>query len=154
MHPSPLEDLDVLADGTALGVSVAATYPITYSDMVDLVARAGFQHYGTRKEDVLFEGDILIDVDSVYRGIPIAGGIRLYYGQTRRYYVEGLVGVEIKQGDFDFFDLKDETFAFDPLVSFGGGILVARRLGLVASFGLSSDLWRYANAGVSYRFWD
>lgn len=147
-----LEDLSVLADGAGLGGSVAVTYPFMDSNMIDLVARAGFNHYGTRKEDVLVEGDIPIGIDSAYQGIPIAGGARLYYGESRKYYVEGLLGVEIKRGDFDVFDLKDETYAMDPVASVGGGVWVAQRLGIVASFSLSNDLWRYANLGVTLRF--
>ncbi len=147
-----LEDLSVLADGTGLGGSVAVTYPFMDSNMIDLVARAGFNYYGARKEDVLFEGDILIGIDSAYRGIPITGGARLYYGENKAFYVEGLLGVEIKRGDFDYFDLKGETFKTDPVLSTGAGYTVTRGLAIAASFSLSKDLWRYANLGVSYRF--
>lgn len=147
-----LEELSRLADGTGLGGSVAVTYPFMESNMIDLVARAGFNHYGTRKEDVLFEGDILIGIDSAYQGIPITGGARLYYGDARMFYVEGQFGVEIKRGDFDDFDLKDETYAMDPAGSVGVGLWIARRLGIAASFSLSNDLWRYVNLGVSLRF--
>ena len=147
-----LEELSVLADGTGLGGTVAVTYPFMDSDMIDLVARAGFNHYGTRMEDVLVEGDVLIGIDSAYQGIPITGGARLYYGESRRFYVEGLLGVEIKRGDFDVLDLEGETYTMDPVGSVGGGIWITRRLGVVASFSLSNDLWRYANLGVSLRF--
>jgi len=88
----------------------------------------------------------------VYQGIPISGGARLYYGESRKFYVEGLLGVEIKRGDFDYFDSKDETYTTDPVGSFGVGYLVARGLAVVGSFGLSNDLWRYANLGISIRF--
>ena len=147
-----LEELDVMANGTGAGFSVAVTYPFMDSDMLDLVARAGFNHYGTRKEDVLFEGDILIGIDSVYQGIPIAGGARLYYGESRKFYVEGLLGVEIKRGDFDYFDFEDETFKAAVLASIGGGISVGQGLGVIASFSFSNDLWRYASLGLSYSF--
>ena len=68
------------------------------------------------------------------------------------FYVEGQLGVEIKRGDFDDFDLKDETYAMDPVGSIGVGLWIARQLGIAASFGLSNDLWRYVNLGVSLRF--
>ncbi len=147
-----LEELSRLADGRGVGGSVAVTYPFMDSNMLDLVARAGFNHYGTRKEDVLVEGDILIRIDSAYQGIPITGGARLYYGESRKFYVEGLLGVEIRRGDFDVFDLEDETFQTDPVLSTGAGYTVTQGLAIVASFSLSNDLWRYANLGVSYRF--
>lgn len=146
-----LEELSRLADGRGFGGSVAVTYPFMDSNMIDLVARTGFNHYGTRNEDVLVEGDILIGVDSAYQGIPITGGARLYYGENKMFYVEGLLGVEIKRGDFDYFDLKDETYKMDPVGSIGVGLWIARRLGIAASFGLSNDLWRYGNLGVTFR---
>ena len=147
-----LEELSVLADGTGFGGLVAVVYPLESWDMMEVVGKAGFNHYGTRKEDVLVEGDILIGIDSAYQGIPITGGVRLYYGESRKFYVEGLLGVEIKRGDFDVFDLKGETTAADPVASFGGGFAVTRRLAVVGSFGVSNDLWRYANLGISIRF--
>ncbi len=147
-----LEDLSILADGAGFGGLVAVTYPFMESDMISLVGKAGFNHYGTRKEELLFEGDIQLDIDSVYQGIPIAGGARLYYGQSRKFYVEGLLGVEIKRGDFDTYDFEDETFKSDVIAAVAGGISVGRGLSVVASFNMSNDLWRYANLGVSYRF--
>ncbi len=147
-----LEDLSILADGTGFGGSVAVTYPLESWNVLDLVGKAGFNHYGTRKEELLFEGDIQVDIDAAYQGIPITAGVRMYYGQARKFFVEGLGGVEIKRGDFDDFDFKDETYAMDPVASVGGGILISRRLGVVASFGMSNDLWRYANLGVTFRF--
>ncbi len=147
-----LEDLSILADGTGFGGSVAVTYPLESWNMLDLVGKAGFNHYGTRKEELLFEGDIQVDIDAAYQGIPITAGVRMYYGQARKFFVEGLGGVEIKRGDFDDFDFKDETYAIDPVASVGVGLRVAQRLGVAASFSLSNDLWRYVNLGVSYRF--
>ena len=149
--PIALEDLGVLADGTGFGGLVAVTYPFMDSDMIDLVAKAGFNHYGTRKEEILIEGDIAIDIDAAYQAIPITGGARIYYG-SKRYYVEGLIGVEIKRGDFDFRDLEDETYKTDVLASIGGGITVVRGLSVIASFSFSHDLWRYASLGLSYSF--
>ena len=149
--PFAMENLGVLADGTGFGGLVAATYPVMYSGMVNLVGKAGFNHYGTYKDDLLFEGDIAIDIDVVYQGIPIAGGLRLY-NRSRRFYLEGLIGVEFKRGDFDYYDFKDETYITDMLTTFGGGISVWRGLGIAASFSMSNDLWRYGNLGLSYRF--
>lgn len=60
--------------------------------------------------------------------------------------------MEIKRGDFDDYDFKDETFTADPLVSVCDGFVVTRGSAIVASFSMSEDLWRYANLGVSYRF--
>ena len=147
-----LEELDILADGTGFGGSVAVTYSLENLESLDLVARAGFNHYGSKVDDAIAEDGSLIPIDSAYQGIPITGGARLYYGESRKYYVEGLLGVEIKRGDFDYFDLEDETYAADPVGSVGVGYLVARSLAVVASFGVSNDLWRYANLGVSIRF--
>lgn len=147
-----LEELDILADGTGLGGSVAVTYSLEHSESLVLVGRAGFNHYGSNVDDVIDEDGSVIPIDSAYRGIPISGGVRLYYGEAMKYYVEGLLGVEIKRGDFDVFDLKDETTAVDPVGSIGGGYVIARSLAVVASFGVSNDLWRYANLGISLRF--
>ena len=148
-----LEDLGFLVDGTGVGGLIAVAYPLKYSDMIDLVGKAGFNHYGTRKGELLIEGDIVIEIDSAYQGIPILGGARLYYGESRFFYVEGLLGVEIKRReDFDQYDLMVKSYATDPLASFGVGINFWRDSALVASFGMSNDLWRYVNLGVSYRF--
>ena len=149
-----LEDLSLLADGQGYGVLVAATYPTTESGMLAVVGKLGFNQYGTFKESVIFEGDIELPIDAVYQGIPIAGGVRLHYGQARRFYVEGLIGVEIKRGDFDYYDMEDEKFKSALLASFGGGAVIWPGLAIVASFNMSSELWRYANLGLSYRFGD
>ena len=146
-----LEELDVLADGTGFGGTVAVTYSLENLESLDLVARAGFNHYGSKVDDAVAADGSLIPIDSAYQGIPISGGVRFYYGESRKYYVEGLLGVEIKRGDLDVFDLEDETTAIDPVGSMGGGMWVTHRLGIVASFGVSNDLWRYANLGVSLR---
>ena len=147
-----LENLSVLADGTGYGGLVAVSYPFMESEMISLVGKAGFNHYGTRQEELIFEGDIQVDIDASYQGIPIAGGVRVYYGESRKFYMEGLLGVEIKRGDFDDYDFKDETYKTDVIASFAGGFSVGRGLTVVASFNMSNDLWRYANLGVSYRF--
>ena len=148
-----LEDLGFLVDGTGFGGFVAVTYPFTSSDMLDLVGKAGFNHYGTRKGELLIEGDIVIDIDSAYQGIPILGGVRLYYGESRFFYIEGLLGVEIKRReDFDNYDLMVKSYSTDPLASIGVGINAWRDFALVASFGMSNELWRYVNLGVAYRF--
>ena len=147
-----LEDLGFLVDGTGFGGLVAVTYPFTSSDMLDLVGKAGFNHYGTRKGELLIEGDILIDIDSAYQGVPILGGVRLYYGESRFFYIEGLLGVEIKRREnFDKYDLMVKSYSTDPLASFGVGINPWRDFAFVASFGMSNELWRYVNLGVSYR---
>ncbi|MDD9947979.1 MAG: hypothetical protein OXU48_00440 [candidate division Zixibacteria bacterium] len=148
-----LEDLGFLVDGTGFGGLAAVAYPLVSLDMVDLVGKAGFNHYGTRKGELLIEGDIVIDIDSAYQGIPILGGVRVYYGESRFFYIEGLLGVEIKRReDFDNYDLMVKSYATDPLGSIGVGINAWRDFALVASFGMSNDLWRYVNLGVSYRF--
>ena len=150
--PIALEDLGFLVDGTGFGGLIAVAYPLPSSDMLDLVGKAGFNHYGTRKGELLIEGDIVIEIDSAYQGIPIFGGVRLYYGESRFFYIEGLLGVEIKRREgFDNYDLMVKSYSTDPLASFGVGINPWRDFAFVASFGMSTDLWRYANLGVSYR---
>lgn len=147
-----LEELDILADGTGLGGSVAVTYSLEHSESLVLVGRAGFNHYGSNVDDVIDEDGSVIPIDSAYRGIPISGGVRLYYGEAMKYYVEGLLGVEIKRGDFDVYGFEDETITTDPVASIGGGMWVSQQLGVVVSFAMSNDLWRYVNLGVSFRF--
>ena len=149
-----LEELDMFADGTGLGGSVAVIYSLEHSESLVLVGRAGFNHYGSKVDDVIDGDGNVFPVDSAYQGIPITGGVRLYYGESRKYYVEGLFGMEIKRGDFDIFDLQDETLMTDPVASVGGGMWVSQRLGVSASFGMSNDLWRYANLGIAFRFGD
>ncbi|MCY3556657.1 MAG: hypothetical protein OXH56_15185 [Gemmatimonadetes bacterium] len=144
-----LEDLSVLADGKGFGGLVAVVYPLQNTDMLSLVGKVGFNHYGSKVGDVEV-GSALIPIDSVYQGIPVAAGARLYYGEQRPFYVEGLVGVEIKRGDLDQ-DTEVESLTPHPVFSVGAGYSVSPRLALIASFGLSQDLWRYANLGVSYR---
>lgn len=146
-----LEELSRLADGTGVGGLVAVTYPILYEGMLNVVGKVGFNHYGSKVGDVEV-GSALIPVDSAYRGIPVAAGARLYYGQDRLFYAEGLLGLEIKRGDLDYLDSKGETSTIAPVLSVGAGYTVAQGLALIASFGMSNDLWRYANLGVSYRF--
>lgn len=146
------DDLGRLADGTGLGGLVAVSYPVVDSGMLNLIGKVGFNQYGTKSDEVLFEGDIVIPIDSAYQGIPITVGARLYYDQNRLFYVDGVFGLEIKRGDFDVFDFKDETFKLDPVLSVGGGFRIVQRLAVVASFSMSNDLWRYANLGVSFRF--
>ena len=90
-------------------------------------------------------------VDSVYQGIPITAGARLYYDQDRLFYTEGHLGLEIKRGDLDPFDDSDQTLTIHPVLAIGAGYSVSTRLALIASLGLSNDLWRYANLGVSVR---
>ena len=93
-------------------------------------------------------------VVSVYQGIPITAGGRLYYDQDRLFYTEGHMGLEIKRGDLDPFDDNDQTLTIHPVLAIGAGYSVSQRLALIASLGLSSDLWRYANLGVSIRLRD
>lgn len=144
-----LEELSVLADGTGLGGLVAVVYTLPNSDMLSLVGKVGFNHYGSKVGDVEV-GSALIPIDSVYQGIPVGAGARLYYGQQRLFYVEGLAGLEIKRGDLDQ-DTEVESLTPHPVLSIGTGYSVSQRLVLIASFGMGKDLWRYANLGVSYR---
>lgn len=147
-----LEELSRLADGTGVGGLVTVSYPVVETGMVNIIGKVGFNQYGTKSDEVLIEGDIVIPIDSVYQGIPIAAGIRMYYHQNRLFYVDGVLGLEIKRGDLDYIDLKDETFTLDPVFSIGGGFRVVPAIAIVASFSMSNDLWRYANLGISYRF--
>ena len=144
-----LEDLSVLADGKGIGGLVAVVYPLQHTDMLSLVGKVGFNHYGSKVGDVEV-GPALIPIDSAYQGIPVVAGARLYYGQQRLFYVEGVAGLEIKRGDLDR-DTEVESLTPHPVFSVGAGYTVSRRLTLIASFGMSQDLWRYANLGVSYR---
>lgn len=144
-----LEDLSVLADGTGLGGLVAVVYPLQNTDMLSLVGKVGFNHYGSKVGNVEV-GPALIPIDSAYQGIPVIAGARLYYGQQRLFYVEGLAGLEIKRGDLDR-DTEVESLTPHPVFSVGAGYTVSQRLSLIALFGMSTDLWRYANLGVSYR---
>lgn len=144
-----LEELSVLADGTGLGGLVAVVYPLQNTDMLSIVGKVGFNHYGSKVGDVEV-GSALIPIDSAYQGIPVVAGARLYYGEQRPFYVEGLVGTEIKRGDLDQ-DTEVESLTPHPVFSVGAGYTVSRRLTLIASFGMSKDLWRYANLGVSIR---
>ena len=146
-----LEELSRLADGQGVGALVTVVYPVQPSAMLNIIGKAGFNHYGTKLGEVERREAVMI-VDSVYRGIPITAGARLYYDQDRRFYTEGHLGLEGKLGDLDHFDGKDETFTIHPVLTVGAGFTVSSRLALVASLGLSTDLWRYANLGVSYRF--
>lgn len=146
-----LEELSRLADGTGVGGLVTVAYPVEPSGMFHVIGKVGFNQYGTKSDEVIFEGDIVIPIDSVYQGIPITAGARLYYDEGRRFYVEGHLGLEIKRGDLDYYDLKDETITTHPVLGVGAGFSVSRRLALVASLGVSNDLWRYANLGVSIR---
>ncbi|MCY3713838.1 MAG: hypothetical protein OXH02_11155 [Gemmatimonadetes bacterium] len=146
-----LDELSSLADGTGVGGLVAITYPIQNADMLSLVGKIGFNHYGSKAGDVFTETGSLIPIDSPYQGIPITVGARLYYGEQRPFYVEGLVGLEIKRGDLDQ-DTEIESLTPHPVLSIGAGYAVSRRLALIASLGMSKDLWRYGNLGVSYRF--
>ena len=145
-----LEELSRLADGQGVGGFVTVVYPVQPSSMFNLIGKVGFNQYGTKSGEV-YRGEAVRIVDSVYRGIPITAGARLYYDQDRRFYTEGYVGLENKLGDLDHFDGKDETFTIHPLLAIGAGFSVSQRLALVASLGLSKDLWRYANLGVSIR---
>ena len=146
-----LEELSRLADGQGVGGLLTVVYPIRPSSMFNIIGKAGFNQYGTKSGEVERREAVMI-VDSVYRGIPITAGARLYYDQDRRFYTEGHLGLESKLGDLDHFDGKDETFTIHPVLAVGAGFSVSPRLALVASLGLSTDLWRYANLGVSYRF--
>lgn len=145
-----LEELSRLADGTGVGGLVAVTYPVYYEDRVKLIGKVGFNHYGTKSGDVEVQASVF-PVDSAYRGIPITVGARLYYGQERKFYTEGLVGLEVKRGDLDIDDKMDEISSIDPILSVGGGYTISERLSIIASFGMSNDLWRYANLGVAIR---
>ena len=146
-----LEELSRLADGTGVGGSVAVSYPVYYEDRIHLVGKVGFNHYGTKSGDVEVRESVF-PVDSSYQGIPITTGFRLYYDQERRFYTEGLLGLEIKRGDLVIDGDMDGTHAIDPVLSIGGGYAIAESLSIIASFGMSNDLWRYANLGVSIRF--
>lgn len=146
-----LEKLSRLADGQGVGGLVTVVYPVQPAGMLNIIGKVGFNQYGTKSGEV-YEGESVMLVDSVYRGIPITAGARLYYDQDRRFYTEGHLGLENKLGDLDHFDGKDETFTIHPVLSVGAGFSVSRNLALVASLGLSTDLWRYANLGVTYRF--
>jgi hypothetical protein len=146
-----LEELSRLADGQGVGGLVTVVYPVRPSSMFNIIGKVGFNQYGTKSGEV-YRGESVMLVDSVYRGIPITAGARLYYDQDRRFYTEVHLGLENKLGDLDHFDGKDETFTIHPALTVGAGFSVSPRLALVASLGLSTDLWRYANLGVSYRF--
>ena len=146
-----LEELSRLSDGTGVGGTVTVAYPVHSSGMLNVIGKVGFNHYGTKSEEV-YEGESAMFIDSVYQGIPITAGARLFYDQARRFHVEGHLGLELKRGDLVYFDAKDETITIHPVLAVGAGFSVSRRLALVASLGLSKDLWRYANVGVSYRF--
>lgn len=146
-----LEELSRLADGTGAGVLVAVTYPVYYEDRLKLIGKVGFNHYGTKSGNVEVQASVF-PVDSAYRGIPINAGVRLYYGQERKFYTEGLLGLEVKQGDLEIDENMDEITAIDPVLSIGGGYAISSRLSLIASFGMSNDLWRYANLGIAIRF--
>lgn len=145
-----LEELSRLADGTGVGVHVAVTYPVYYEDRLKLIGKVGFNHYGTKSGEVEVRESVFL-VDSAYQGIPVTTGVRLYYGQDRLFFTEGLLGVEVKRGDLDYTDQKDETFSLAPVFSVGAGYMIAGRLSIVGSFGMSNDLWRYANLGIAIR---
>ena len=145
-----LEELSRLADGTGAGVLVAVTYPVYYEDRLKLIGKVGFNHYGTKTGDVEVRASVF-PVDSAYQGIPITSGVRLYYGQDRLFYTEGLLGVEIKRGDLVIDGNMDGTYSVDPVLTIGGGYTIGSRLSIIASFGMSNDLWRYANLGVAIR---
>lgn len=146
-----LEELSRLADGQGVGGLVTVVYPVQPSSMFNIIGKVGFNQYGTKSGEVE-RREIVRIVDSVYQGIPITAGARLYYDQDRLFYTEGHLGLEIKRGDLDPFDDKDQTLTIHPVLAIGAGFSVSPRLALVASLGLSNDLWRYANLGVSYRF--
>ena len=137
--------------GQGVGGLVTVVYPVRPSSMFNIIGKVGFNHYGTKSGEVE-RGISVRFVDSVYQGIPITAGARLYYDQDRLFYTEGHFGLEIKRGDLDPFDDKDQTLTIHPVLAIGAGFSVSPRLALVASLGLSTDLWRYANLGVSYRF--
>ena len=145
-----LEELSRLADGRGVGAHVAVTYPVYYEDRLKLIGKVGFNHYGTKSGEVEVRESVF-PVDSAYRGIPITAGFRLFYGQNRLFYTEGLLGLEIKRGDLDYTDSKGATTTIDPVLSVGGGYAIAGRLSIIASFGMSNNLWRYANLGVAIR---
>lgn len=145
-----LEELSRLADGTGAGAHVAVSYPVYYEDRLKLVGKVGFNHYGTMSGQVEVRESVF-PVDSAYRGIPITTGFRLFYGQNRLFYTEGLLGVEIKRGDLVIDGNMDETYAIAPVLSVGGGYTIAGRLSIIATFGMSNDLWRYANLGFAVR---
>lgn len=146
-----LEELSRLADGQGVGGLVTVVHPVRPSSMFNIIGKVGFNHYGTKSGEVE-RGISVRFVDSVYQGIPITAGARLYYDQDRLFYTEGHFGLEIKRGDLDPFDDSDQTLTIHPVLAIGAGYSVTPRLALIATLGLSTDLWRYANLGVSYRF--